>query len=80
MLQACDARAVVASDACSHVVGGRVMFSSGTTGTPKAIRHGALKVHPRDAPSHLGEFVGGGGVDQNVPSGTCALDYLQYDY
>ena len=39
-----------------EVLGGRVMFSSGTTGTPKALRHRAPAVHPRDAPPHLGEY------------------------
>jgi fatty-acyl-CoA synthase len=39
-----------------EILGGRVMFSSGTTGTPKAIRHKAGPLHPRDAPLHLGEY------------------------
>lgn len=37
-------------------LGGRVMFSSGTTGVPKAIRHAAADIHPREAPPHLGEY------------------------
>jgi long-chain acyl-CoA synthetase len=39
-----------------EVLGGRVMFSSGTTGRPKSIRHPALDVHPADAPPHLGGY------------------------
>lgn len=37
-------------------LGGRVMFSSGTTGTPKAIRHNGGDMHPADAPLHLGRY------------------------
>ncbi|BAH50696.1 AMP-binding protein [Rhodococcus opacus] len=37
-------------------LGGRVMFSAGTTGIPKAIRHPAPAVHPADAPLHLGKY------------------------
>ncbi|WP_280420485.1 AMP-binding protein [Nocardia carnea] len=39
-----------------ELMGGRVMFSSGTTGAPKAVRHPASPVHPKDAPPHLGEY------------------------
>jgi long-chain acyl-CoA synthetase len=39
-----------------EILGGRVMFSSGTTGTPKSIRHRPAAVHPRDAAPHLGEY------------------------
>jgi rifampicin phosphotransferase len=41
-----------------EILGGRVMFSSGTTGSPKAIRHRSMTVHPRDAAPHLGEYTG----------------------
>jgi acyl-CoA synthetase (AMP-forming)/AMP-acid ligase II len=36
--------------------GGRVMFSSGTTGAPKVIRHPGLDMHPADAAPHLGAY------------------------
>jgi acyl-CoA synthetase (AMP-forming)/AMP-acid ligase II len=39
-----------------ELMGGRVMFSSGTTGAPKAVRHSAPPAHPKDAPPHLGEY------------------------
>jgi long-chain acyl-CoA synthetase len=39
-----------------EVLGSRMMFSSGTTGRPKGIRHPRLDVHPADAPLHLGRF------------------------
>jgi long-chain acyl-CoA synthetase len=37
-------------------LGSRMMFSSGTTGRPKGIRHPRLDVHPADAPPHLGRY------------------------
>ncbi|NMH98205.1 AMP-binding protein [Pseudonocardia sp. K10HN5] len=37
-------------------LGSRMMFSSGTTGRPKGIRHPRLDVHPADAPPHLGGY------------------------
>lgn len=37
-------------------LGGRIMFSSGTTGRPKGIRHAGAGVHPADAPPHLGAY------------------------
>ncbi|MWA03194.1 AMP-binding protein [Actinomadura sp. LD22] len=37
-------------------LGGRMMFSSGTTGTPKGIRHAGADVHPDEAPPHLGGY------------------------
>lgn len=38
-------------------LGGRVMFSSGTTGSPKAVRHRPDRAeHPRHAAPHLGEY------------------------
>ncbi|MDO3402767.1 AMP-binding protein [Mycolicibacterium neoaurum] len=48
--------AAASRSAPREVLGGRVMFSSGTTGTPKALRHPGPAVHPRDAPPHLGEY------------------------
>lgn len=40
-----------------EILGGRVMFSSGTTGSPKAVRHRPDRVvHPRHAAPHLGEY------------------------
>ncbi|MGQ4599623.1 AMP-binding protein [Nocardia sp. R6R-6] len=39
-----------------ELMGGRVMFSSGTTGAPKAVRHTAAPTHPKDASPHLGEY------------------------
>jgi acyl-CoA synthetase (AMP-forming)/AMP-acid ligase II len=39
-------------------LGGRVMFSSGTTGQPKVIRHPGPGVHPLQAPPHLGRYTG----------------------
>lgn len=48
----------------SEVLGGRVMFSSGTTGTPKALRHRPTRaIHPRDAMPHLGEYTELFGLD-----------------
>jgi long-chain acyl-CoA synthetase len=47
-----------------ETLGGRVMFSSGTTGTPKAVRHRPVeRVHPRDAVPHLGEYTDLFGLD-----------------
>ena len=37
-------------------LGGRVMFSSGTTGQPKVIRHDGPGVHPAQAAPHLGRY------------------------
>jgi long-chain acyl-CoA synthetase len=37
-------------------LGSRMMFSSGTTGRPKGIRHPRVDVHPADAPPHLGRY------------------------
>ena len=37
-------------------LGGRVMFSAGTTGSPKAVRHAGPQVHPGLASPHLGKF------------------------
>ena len=48
-----------------EILGGRVMFSSGTTGTPKAIRHRPSVVHPRSAAPHLGEYTELFGLDRN---------------
>jgi long-chain acyl-CoA synthetase len=39
-----------------ELLGSRMMFSSGTTGRPKGIRHPRLEVHPTDAPPHLGRY------------------------
>lgn len=48
--------AVSATELPDEQLGGRVMFSAGTTGTPKAIRHSAPVVHPAEAPPHLGRY------------------------
>ena len=37
-------------------LGTRMMFSSGTTGRPKGIRHPRPELHPADAPPHLGRY------------------------
>jgi fatty-acyl-CoA synthase len=37
-------------------LGSRMMFTSGTTGRPKAIRHPARDVHPAEAGPHLGGY------------------------
>lgn len=40
----------------AETLGGRVMFSSGTTGAPKAVRHPGAGVAPREAAPSLGEY------------------------
>lgn len=47
-----------------ETLGGRIMFSSGTTGAPKAIRHPAADIHPSAAPPHLGEYTTMFGLDR----------------
>jgi len=40
----------------SRRIGGRVMFSAGTTGIPKAVRHAGPSGALEDAPPHLGQY------------------------
>jgi long-chain acyl-CoA synthetase len=47
-------------------LGSRMMFSSGTTGRPKGIRHPRIDVHPADAPPHLGRYTELFGLDADT--------------